>query len=421
MQRRAAGGPWETCRPSSTVASERPGTAASSSRRGKRAEQLGRRAPARTDEPGPARTRQCRLHRPDRAGGQCREQSTRGGGHEAAAVHDVKQLHPAVAISYELRTLAASVSHVSHVHDCISAHRAVAASSRRAAVVDARLAERVCRAPCSPNVRSRPRPYARSRSRRKPAIMLSGYSLGAFMPASSSRRSADRPLRTTSPPRWRPSVARSSRFTRAAASPRRASSGSPASSSPRTTPSSATTTSPSPCTTAAPSRATLAGRDPSTDLAVLRLADGVTGSAAPPASAATEPPRVGQLVLALGRPGASVTASLGIVSAVGGEWRTWQGGAIDRFVRLDVAVYDGFSGGPLVDAAGRVVGINTSGLARATRAHRPGRHRLAGRGPAAGRGAHRPRLARDRDPAGPSAGRLCSAAWGSTRTRGSWW
>ena len=75
---------------------------------------------------------------------------------------------------------------------------------------------------------------------------------------------------------------------------------------------------------------------------------------------------MGQLALALGRPGASVTASLGIVSAVGGEWRTWQGGTIDQFVRLDVAVYDGFSGGPLVDASGRVAGINTSGLARAT-------------------------------------------------------
>jgi S1-C subfamily serine protease len=112
--------------------------------------------------------------------------------------------------------------------------------------------------------------------------------------------------------------------------------------------------------------ATLAGRDPSTDLAVLRLGDGISASAAPPASPAPDAPRVGQLVLALGRPGASVTASLGIVSAVGGEWRTWQGGTIDRFVRLDVAVYDGFSGGPLIDAAGRVVGVNTSGLARAT-------------------------------------------------------
>jgi S1-C subfamily serine protease len=108
--------------------------------------------------------------------------------------------------------------------------------------------------------------------------------------------------------------------------------------------------------------ATLAGRDPSTDLAVLRLADGAAAPAATPASNA---PRVGQLVLALGRPGGSITASLGIVSAVAGEWRTWQGGTIDRFVRLDLAVYDGFSGGALVDAAGRVVGVNTSGLARA--------------------------------------------------------
>ena len=109
--------------------------------------------------------------------------------------------------------------------------------------------------------------------------------------------------------------------------------------------------------------ATLAGRDPSTDLAVLRLSDEASAPAVAPASDA---PRVGQLVLALGRPGGSVTASLGIVSAVGGEWRTWQGGTIDRFVRLDVAVYDGFSGGPLVEASGRVIGVNTSGLARAT-------------------------------------------------------
>jgi S1-C subfamily serine protease len=112
--------------------------------------------------------------------------------------------------------------------------------------------------------------------------------------------------------------------------------------------------------------ATLAGRDPSTDLAVLRLPAEVSATAAPPVSPVSETPRVGQLALVLGRPGATVTASLGIVSAVGGEWRTWQGGTIDHFLRLDVAVYDGFSGGPLVDAGGRVVGVNTSGLARAT-------------------------------------------------------
>jgi S1-C subfamily serine protease len=108
-------------------------------------------------------------------------------------------------------------------------------------------------------------------------------------------------------------------------------------------------------------RATVAGRDPTTDVCVLKLPDGA-GEAA---TVARTPLRVGQLVLALGRPGPSVTASLGIVSAVGPEWRTWRGGRVDQFVRLDLAIYDGFSGGPLVDAAGRVLGLGTSGLARA--------------------------------------------------------
>jgi S1-C subfamily serine protease len=107
--------------------------------------------------------------------------------------------------------------------------------------------------------------------------------------------------------------------------------------------------------------ATLAGRDPSTDLAVLRLAE---PQGTPARFAETDDPRVGQLVLALGRPGDAVTASLGVVSAVGGEWRTWHGGRIDRFIRLDLAIYDGFSGGALVDARGRVIGLNTSGLSR---------------------------------------------------------
>jgi S1-C subfamily serine protease len=105
----------------------------------------------------------------------------------------------------------------------------------------------------------------------------------------------------------------------------------------------------------------LAGRDPSTDIAVLRMDS--TGPAAEPAP--DDQLQVGRLVLAVGRPGTQVTASLGIVSAVGGEWRTWRGGRIDRFVRLDLSVYDGFSGSPLVEAGGRVLGLNTSGLSRA--------------------------------------------------------
>lgn len=108
--------------------------------------------------------------------------------------------------------------------------------------------------------------------------------------------------------------------------------------------------------------ADLAGRDPGTDLAVLRLRG---GEAQPAERGDTAELRVGHLVLAVGRPGeGGVTASLGAVSAVGGEWRTWSGGRMDRLVRLDLAVRDGFSGGPLVDARGLVVGINTSALAR---------------------------------------------------------
>jgi S1-C subfamily serine protease len=107
--------------------------------------------------------------------------------------------------------------------------------------------------------------------------------------------------------------------------------------------------------------ATLFGRDPSTDLAVLRFEPG----ALPVADAAGgDAIRVGRLVLAVGRPGADVTASHGIISTVGGAWRTWRGGMIDRFVRLDLAVYDGFSGSALVTADAQVAGINTSGLAR---------------------------------------------------------
>jgi S1-C subfamily serine protease len=106
--------------------------------------------------------------------------------------------------------------------------------------------------------------------------------------------------------------------------------------------------------------ATLAGRDETTDLAVLRT----EAALSPVERADAGALRVGNLVLAVGRPGQSVTASLGVLSAVGAEWRTWQGGRIDRFLRLDLSIYDGFSGGPLVEAGGRALGLNTSGLAR---------------------------------------------------------
>jgi S1-C subfamily serine protease len=111
----------------------------------------------------------------------------------------------------------------------------------------------------------------------------------------------------------------------------------------------------------------LVGRDGGTDLAILRLDDAPSRSALTIADrAADDALRVGSLVLAVGRPGSDVTTSLGVISAVGDKWRTWSGGEIDRLVRLDLAVYDGFSGGALVDADGRVLGVNCSALARGT-------------------------------------------------------
>ncbi len=112
--------------------------------------------------------------------------------------------------------------------------------------------------------------------------------------------------------------------------------------------------------------ARLAGRDPGTDLAVLR----VEGLTAPTASLGDDAAlRVGHMVLALGY---GPRVSWGVISALGPRWRSWRGGEIDRLVRLDLVLYPGFSGGPLVDATGRVVGLNTSGLAHETRLAVPG-------------------------------------------------
>jgi S1-C subfamily serine protease len=100
------------------------------------------------------------------------------------------------------------------------------------------------------------------------------------------------------------------------------------------------------------------GRDPSNDLAVLR----VQGLNVAPATAA-EPARVGQFVLAVGRPDdGGPMASVGIVSAVGGPVRFGRGGMLEKYIRTDATPYPGFSGGPLIDANGSVVGITTTGM-----------------------------------------------------------
>ena len=107
--------------------------------------------------------------------------------------------------------------------------------------------------------------------------------------------------------------------------------------------------------------ATLVGRDPGSDLAVLR----VEAADLSPLARSDVEPRVGHLALAVGRPGPSgAMASLGVISAVGGPFR-FRGGRLDRYIRADVAMLPGFSGGPLIDSTGALIGLNSSTLGHA--------------------------------------------------------
>lgn len=105
--------------------------------------------------------------------------------------------------------------------------------------------------------------------------------------------------------------------------------------------------------------AALIGRDPSTDVAVLRV--DASGLAQPQWSDAPEL-KVGHLVLAVARPGRTARATLGIVSALAEEWRSPAGGRVDRYLQTDLSLPPGFSGSALVDAQGSVLGMNTSWL-----------------------------------------------------------
>jgi S1-C subfamily serine protease len=107
--------------------------------------------------------------------------------------------------------------------------------------------------------------------------------------------------------------------------------------------------------------ATLVGRDPAIDLAVLKVGQ---GGLPKPNWASGDGLKVGHLVLALGRPGRTVRAKLGIVSALGEAWRTWGGGRVERYLETDLTLFTGFSGGPLVDMKGELLGLNTSALRR---------------------------------------------------------
>jgi S1-C subfamily serine protease len=107
--------------------------------------------------------------------------------------------------------------------------------------------------------------------------------------------------------------------------------------------------------------AELVGRDPGTDLAVLRVA-GLDAPVAPRAASVSLAP--GNLALAVGRSKDSAIAAFGVVGSISGPSPTWRGGKLDRVVRLDLSLHPGAEGAAVVDGEGKLVGVATSALSR---------------------------------------------------------
>lgn len=108
--------------------------------------------------------------------------------------------------------------------------------------------------------------------------------------------------------------------------------------------------------------ASAVGADPSTDIAVFRVAD---ASAEPAAIGDAVGVQAGHVLLAVGRsPGGEVMASYGMVLSAGGPWQSWLGGSLDRAIRLDGGLHEGMPGGPVVDTHGAVIGIGSTALSR---------------------------------------------------------
>lgn len=106
--------------------------------------------------------------------------------------------------------------------------------------------------------------------------------------------------------------------------------------------------------------ATLVGVDPSTDLALLRIAE-----ARPAATLAAEDgQRIGEVVLSVGRTPFGLRAAFGIVAGLAGAWQTARGGRVERYINVDGSLPPGLSGGALLSASGAVIGMNSSGLTR---------------------------------------------------------
>jgi S1-C subfamily serine protease len=106
--------------------------------------------------------------------------------------------------------------------------------------------------------------------------------------------------------------------------------------------------------------AELVGRDPGTDIAVLRVKDLDTPLAVP-AEKSIQP---GNVALAVGRWKDSALAAFGVISGVSGPSQTWRGGKLDQVIRLDLVLHPGGAGGAVVDASGKLIGIATAALSR---------------------------------------------------------
>lgn len=109
--------------------------------------------------------------------------------------------------------------------------------------------------------------------------------------------------------------------------------------------------------------AKLVGKDPGSDLAVLSVE--TSGGTTPAKNVGGDNVRIGDVGVIVGRsPNSGPNASFGIISAVSGPWRTWRGGQLDQYLRLDAALVPGSSGGAVADQHGRIIGIATNALSR---------------------------------------------------------
>ncbi len=107
--------------------------------------------------------------------------------------------------------------------------------------------------------------------------------------------------------------------------------------------------------------ARVVARDAGTDVAVLKV-EGAKLS--PPEWGDDSALKVGQVVLPLARTRDGVRATFGMIASLGGGFRTMAGGSVDRYIDVDGSLPRGFSGGPLIDARGRAIGMNTQALVR---------------------------------------------------------